>query len=68
MTTIPWYAGWGLRYSRGGLLYCVWGRRAVRLALADGRSFTVGTDEPGAAAGDDRRGSRRSRRLRPPPP
>jgi hypothetical protein len=46
VVTIPWYAGWGLRYSGGGWLFCVWGRRAVRLALADGRAFTIGSDEP----------------------
>ena len=46
VVTIPWYAGWGLRYSGGGWLYCVWGRRAVRLSRAGGRPFTIGSDEP----------------------
>jgi hypothetical protein len=44
--TVPWYAGWGLRYWRGGWLYSVWGRRALRLSLADGRALTIGTDQP----------------------
>jgi hypothetical protein len=47
VVTIPWYAGWGVRYSRSGLLYCVWGRHAARLTLAGGRTFTIGSDEPG---------------------
>ena len=46
VVTIPWYAGWGLRYSGGGWLYCVWGRQAGRLTLADGHAFTIGSDEP----------------------
>jgi hypothetical protein len=46
VVTLPWYAGWGLRYSGGGWLYCVWGRRAVRLSRADGHAFTIGSDEP----------------------
>lgn len=43
---LPWYAGWGLRYLGGGPLYRVWGRRGVRLSLAGGREFTIGSDEP----------------------
>ena len=39
IVTIPWYAG-------GGWIHCVWGRRAVRLSLAGGRPFTIGSDEP----------------------
>jgi hypothetical protein len=46
VVTMPWHAGWGLRYSRSSWLYCVWGRRAVRLSLAGGHAFTIGSDEP----------------------
>jgi hypothetical protein len=46
VVTLPWYVGWGLRYWSGGWLYCVSGRRAVRLSVAGARSFTIGSDEP----------------------
>lgn len=46
VVTLPWYVGWGLRFWGGGWLYCVSGRRAVRLSVANGRSFTIGSDEP----------------------
>jgi hypothetical protein len=46
VVTLPWYAGWGLRFWGGGVLYCVSGRRAVRLSVAGSRSFTIGSDEP----------------------
>lgn len=46
LVTLPWYAGWGLRRNAGGWVYCVWGRQAVRLSLAGGHAFTIGSDEP----------------------
>ena len=45
---VPWYAGWGMRYTSLGWMYSVWGRRAVQLQLTDDRQFTIGTDEPEA--------------------
>jgi hypothetical protein len=56
VVTVPWYYGWGARLTprgwlggaRPGWLYNVWGRRAVALRLREGRSFTVGSDEPEA--------------------
>ena len=46
VVTLPWYVGWGLRCWGGGWLYCVAGRRAVRVSVASGRPFTIGSDEP----------------------
>ena len=42
----PWYTGWGIRLGPGYVLWNVSGRDAVELALASGRRFRVGTDEP----------------------
>jgi len=44
----PWYTGWGIRLGPGYVLWNVSGRDAVELALASGRRFRVGTDEPAA--------------------
>jgi hypothetical protein len=46
----PWYAGWGIRVGPGLVLWNVSGLDAVELALADGKRFRVGTDEPGPLA------------------
>ena len=46
----PWYTGWGIRLGPGYVLWNVSGRDAVELALASGRRFRVGTDEPAALA------------------
>ena len=46
----PWYSGWGIRLGPGYVLWNVSGRDAVELALASGRRFRVGTDEPAALA------------------
>jgi len=48
VVTIPWHHGWGMRRTRQGWLYSVWGRRAVKLELTDERTFTIGSDEPDA--------------------
>lgn len=45
---IPWHRGYGVRRTGHGWLYNVWGRRAVKLELTDGRTFTIGSDEPEA--------------------
>ncbi|MCG6926876.1 MAG: hypothetical protein LJF30_16410 [Acidobacteria bacterium] len=44
----PWYCGWGIRLTPGGVLWNVSGYDAVELTLADGRRFRIGTDEPAA--------------------
>jgi hypothetical protein len=45
----PWYSGWGIRILPGrAVVWNVSGYDAVELALADGRRFRIGTDEPGA--------------------
>ena len=43
---VPWYYGWGLRLTPRGWLYNVKGRHAVAVGLANGRTVTIGTDEP----------------------
>jgi hypothetical protein len=42
----PWYTGWGIRLGPGYVLWNVSGRDAVELALAGGRGFRIGTDQP----------------------
>ena len=44
----PRYTGWGIRLGPGYVLWNVSGWDAVELALASGRRFRVGTDEPAA--------------------
>jgi hypothetical protein len=44
--TNPWWYGWGIHLTPRGWLYNVAGRRAVELALRDGRTLRIGTDEP----------------------
>jgi hypothetical protein len=46
----PWYSGWGIRLGPAGVLWNVSGFDAVELALAGGRRFRIGTDEPAALA------------------
>ena len=48
VVTVPWYHGWGIRKTAHGWMYNVSGRRAVRLALPDDRTFTIGSDQPEA--------------------
>ncbi len=50
VVTIPWFSGWGIRLTPGGWLYNVWGRSAVRLTLANGGHFSIGSDEAEALA------------------
>ncbi|MEO8623060.1 MAG: hypothetical protein ABI625_18440 [bacterium] len=40
--------GWGIRITPRGMLYNVWGRKAVEVRLHSGERFRFGTDEPGA--------------------
>jgi hypothetical protein len=46
LVTVPWTRGWGIRKTAGGWMYNVSGRRAVELTLPEGRTFTIGSDEP----------------------
>ena len=48
VVTVPWTRGWGIRKTAGGWMYNVSGRRAVELTLSEGRTFTIGSDEPDA--------------------
>jgi len=45
VVTLPWHHGWGMRRTRHGWSYCVWGRQAVKLELTDERAFTIGSDQ-----------------------
>jgi hypothetical protein len=47
---VPWYYGWGLRWTPRGWLYNVRGRHAVAVCLANGRTVIIGTDEPAELA------------------
>lgn len=40
------YGGWGIRWGRGGWAYNVSGNRGVRLHLANGRQFLIGSQKP----------------------
>jgi hypothetical protein len=44
-TTTRWYEGWGVHYTRQGMLYNVQGFEAVRIDLVGGKSLRVGSDE-----------------------
>jgi len=42
-----WIDGWGVHWNpRHGWIWNIWGFDCVRLTLANGRVFRVGTDEP----------------------
>ena len=40
-----WFEGWGVRWTRRGMLYNVGGFDAVQLDLVDGKSVRIGSDE-----------------------
>ena len=48
VVAVPWHRGWGIRKTRRGWMYNVSGRGAVELTLPEGRTFTIGSDEPEA--------------------
>jgi hypothetical protein len=52
-----WYYGWGIRYTPDGWLFNVSGLDAVRLTLASGKRFRIGTDEPQELVRAIRRGA-----------
>lgn len=41
-----WWYGWGIRWTPHGWMWNVWGLDAVRLTLASGKGFLIGTDDP----------------------
>jgi hypothetical protein len=41
-----WYEGWGIHWTRRGMLYNVGGFETVAIELVDGRKLRVGSDEP----------------------
>lgn len=45
VTRIPWYYGWGIRYTPQGWLYRTSGLMAVKLMLTSGKAILVGTDD-----------------------
>ena len=40
------WTGWGIRHTSDGLLFNVSGFDAVKLTMADGKRYIIGTDEP----------------------
>jgi hypothetical protein len=44
-TTTRWYEGWGVHFTRQGMLYNVQGFDAVRLELANGKRVRIGSDD-----------------------
>jgi hypothetical protein len=45
VTRTRWHEGWGIRWTRRGMLYNVAGFDAVRLRLASGRALLIGSDD-----------------------
>ena len=45
ITRIPWYYGWGIRYTPQGWLYRTSGLMAVKLVLTTGKAMLIGTDD-----------------------
>ena len=46
----PWWYGWGIHRTPRGWLYNVGGLNAVELALSNGSTLRIGSDEPAALA------------------
>jgi hypothetical protein len=42
----PWYYGWGIRLTRWGWLWRVYGLGGVEFEFNNGRRFRLGSDEP----------------------
>ena len=42
----PWYYGWGIRLTPGGILFRVSGFHAIHIKLVTGREYLIGTDAP----------------------
>ena len=41
-----WYYSWGIRLTPYGWLFSVYGLAAVQIALSNGRTYRIGTDQP----------------------
>ena len=50
-----WYEGWGIHWTRRGMLYNVAGFDAVRIRLASGKQVMIGSDEANRLAAAIRR-------------
>lgn len=48
--TVPWYAGYGIRWIGDAWLFNVSGRDAIEVTFASGRKLWVGTDDPDGLA------------------
>jgi hypothetical protein len=48
--TVPWYAGYGIRWVGDAWLFNVSGRDAIEVTFASGRKLWVGTDDPDGLA------------------
>ncbi len=48
--TVPWYAGYGIRWVGDAWLFNVSGRDAIEVTFASGRKVWVGTDDPDGLA------------------
>lgn len=46
IVSVPWYHGWGMRYTFGGWLYRVSGDLAVEIEIWNGKKYRIGSDEP----------------------
>jgi hypothetical protein len=46
----PWWWGWGVHLTPRGWLYNISGLRAVEIALRDGTTFRLGSDDAAALA------------------
>ena len=53
-----WWYGWGIRWTPRGWMWNCAGLDAVVIERANGRSFVIGTDEPGALLRAIRRAAR----------
>jgi hypothetical protein len=45
VTRTRWYEGWGIHWTRRGMIYNVAGFDAVAIRLASGRSVVIGSDD-----------------------
>jgi hypothetical protein len=43
---IPWYYGWGIRFTPQGMVFRVSGFNAVQVRLITGKEYLIGTDVP----------------------
>ena len=50
VVTFPWWYGWGIRFTPQGMMYNIWGRKAVKMTFTTNgkkkKTVLLGTDEP----------------------